>query len=77
MAARQTFPFPGLVGWFATAAVVVGYDAWAARSHHPTMSRTLGHYLRQPVLGPILAGAWCGLSYHLLINEHFNADELL
>lgn len=66
---EQTFPFPGLYGWAATAAVVVAYDSWAAVTGHATMSRTLGHYLRRPVVGPIIAGAWAGLCYHLLIEE--------
>ena len=60
---------PGLVGWAITAAAVVGFDLWAHFTNHPTMSRTLGHYLGQPVLGPILAGAWAGLSYHLVVEE--------
>ena len=70
---RQTFPFPGLYGWLATAAVVVGYDAWAILTDRPTMSRTLGHYLHRPVLGPVLAGTWAGLAYHLLVEERLTA----
>lgn len=66
---KQTYPLPGLYGWAATFAVVVGYDIWASSSGHPTMSRTLGHYLRRPVTGPIIAAAWAGLTYHLLIME--------
>lgn len=74
--ARETYPLPGLIGWAVTLGSVVVYDTWASVSGHPTMSRTLGHYLRRPVLGPILAGAWLGLGYHLLVSEHFNADRL-
>lgn len=63
------YPFPGLIGWVATAVVVVGFDWWAASHRRPTMSRTLGHYLSQPITGPVLAGAWAGLAYHLLVEE--------
>ena len=72
---RQTFPFPGLYGWLATFGVVAVYDLWAAHTGHPTMSRTLGHYLHQPVTGPILAGAWAGLAYHLLVEERLVAID--
>lgn len=63
------FPLTGLIGWGITLASVVAYDTWAIATHRPTMSATLGHYLAHPVLGPVLAGAWAGLSYHLLIEE--------
>lgn len=68
-ARRETYPFPGLTGWIITLGTVVAYDWWAIASKRPTMSSTLGHYLARPVLGPILAGASLGLSYHLLIEE--------
>jgi hypothetical protein len=68
-AARDTYPFPGLAGWAATLGVVVAYDTWAIRGARPTMSRTLGHYLAKPLLGPVLAGSVLGLGYHLLIEE--------
>lgn len=68
-------PFPGLLGWIATAAVVVAYDIWAVRHREPTMSRTLGNYLSQPVLGPALAGAFTGLAYHLLVNERLTSID--
>ncbi len=70
-----TYPLPGLVGWAATIGSVVAYDLWAARTGRPTMSNTLGHYLAHPVLGPVLAGAWAGLSYHLLIEELWPAFQ--
>lgn len=60
---------PGLYGWIAVAAVVVATDVLLIKHHKPTMSRTLGHYLGHPLFGPVLAGAWSGLSYHLLIEE--------
>lgn len=63
----------GLVGWAVTLGTVVAYDTWAIRTKHPTMSATLGAGLRHPVLGPVLAGAWGGLTYHLLVNEAFPA----
>ena len=66
---RTSFPLPGLIGWAATAATVTGFDVWASLTGRPTMSRTLGHYLAHPLLGPILAGAWSGLTYHLLVEE--------
>ncbi len=59
----------GLVGWAATTTSVVVYDVWAAKTGHPTMSRTLGHYLAHPIAGPVLAGCWMGLTYHLLVEE--------
>ncbi len=75
---RETYPFPGLYGWLATFGIVVAYDLWATSHKRPTMSRTLGHYLHQPVTGPILAGAWAGLAYHLLVEERLvNLDEAL
>lgn len=75
---KQTYPLPGLYGWAATAAVVVIYDRWAIVNQRPTMSRTLGHYLHRPILGPVLAGAWAGLCYHLLVEERFTAiDQVL
>lgn len=66
---KQTFPFPGLYGWMATFGVVAAYDAWAMNTGRPTMSRTLGFYLHKPILGPLFAGAWAGLCYHLLVEE--------
>jgi hypothetical protein len=65
----QRFSKVGLVGWGITLGSVVSYDVWASRTGHPTMSRTLGHFLAHPVWGPVLAGSWCGLTYHLLIEE--------
>lgn len=65
----KPFSKVGLIGWAFTLGSVVGFDTWAIRTKNPTMSRTLGHYLARPVLGPVLAGAWCGLSYHLLAEE--------
>jgi hypothetical protein len=59
----------GLVGWAVTTGSVVVYDAWALKTKRPTMSRTLGHYLAHPIVGPVLAGIWMGLSYHLLVEE--------
>jgi hypothetical protein len=77
-AEKETFPFPGLYGWTATAAVVVAFDVWAEKTGHPTMSRTLGWYLHRPVTGPILAGAWAALAYHLLVEERLTAlDQAL
>jgi hypothetical protein len=74
----DVYPFPGLYGWMMTAAVVVGFDVWAHFNDRPTMSRTMGHFLAQPVLGPILAGAWSALAYHLLIEERLtNIDSVL
>lgn len=66
---KETYPFPGLYGWMATFAVVVIYDGWAIRNGRPTMSRTLGRYLHKPIIGPVFAGAWAGLCYHLLVEE--------
>lgn len=75
---HETYPCPGLYGWAATFGVVIAYDLWAARTGHPTMSRTLGYYLHKPILGPIFAGAWAGLAYHLLVEERLsNLDEAL
>ena len=65
----EKFPKVGLVGWAVTLGSVVVYDTWAIKTKHPTMSATLGHYLPEPILGPVLAGAWAGLSYHLIIEE--------
>lgn len=66
---KQTYPFPGLWGWMATFGVVAVYDVWATKTGRPTMSKTLGHYLHRPIVGPIMAGAWAGLAYHLLVEE--------
>lgn len=66
---KDTYPFPGAIGWAITLGSVVAYDWWAIKSKRPTMSKTLGHYLAYPVLGPFLAAASLGLSYHLLIEE--------
>jgi hypothetical protein len=66
---KATYPFPGLYGWAATLGAVVAYDGWALLTRRPTMSRTLGHYLAHPILGPVLAGATSGLAYHLLVEE--------
>lgn len=60
---------PGVIGWGAMVAFAVAYDIVASRSGHLTLSRTLGKGLSHPVLGPVLAGAVGGLSYHLLISE--------
>lgn len=77
-AISPSFPFPGLYGWAATFGVVAAFDAWAMATGRPTMSRTLGHYLHQPILGPVLAGAWAGLAYHLLVEERLtNLDAVL
>lgn len=75
---KQTFPFPGLYGWMATFGIVVAYDAWAMKTKRPTMSRTLGFYLHKPILGPLFAGAWSALAYHLLVEERLvQLDEAL
>jgi len=77
--AKGSFNNVGIVGWAATTASVVAYDAWAIKTGRPTMSRTLGHYLAHPIAGPILAGVWMGLSYHLLVEEllpAFMADRI-
>lgn len=75
---KQPYPFPGLWGWVATLATVVIADMELAKRGYPTMSRTLGHYLHKPILGPILAGAWAGLAYHLLVEERLiQLDEAL
>jgi hypothetical protein len=65
----MAFPKIAFAGWAATLGAVVVYDTWAIKNKRPTMSATMGHYLAHPVLGPVLAGAWCGLSFHLLIEE--------
>ena len=65
----KPFSRVGLIGWGATLGVVVAYDVWAIKTRHPTMSATLGHALAHPVLGPVLAGAYSGLGYHLLVEE--------
>ncbi len=59
----------GLIGWAATAVVVAGYEAWALKTRHPTLSATFGAGLRHPALGPLLAGAVGALSWHLLVEE--------
>ena len=66
--------YPGVFGWAAVAAVVVGADVVLVKKHYPTMSRTLGYGLRKPIVGPVLAGAWLGLTYHLVIEEILDAD---
>lgn len=65
--------YPGVLGWVAVAVVVVVADVELATHHKPTMSRTIGEGLRHPILGPILAGGWLGLSYHLVVEELLNA----
>lgn len=72
---RRGYPLVGLVGWGVTFGAVIGYDTWAHFAHRPTMSATLGHYLAHPILGPVLAGAWAGLTYHLLIEELWPAFQ--
>lgn len=72
MVRRDSFPAPGVYGWLAVAGVVVSYDTWAIRAGRPTMSRTLGHYLKHPIIGPMLAGVWMGLTYHLLTEERLS-----
>lgn len=69
MPKTETFPWPGLAGWIATAVPVIAYDTWAVVTGRPTMSRTLGHYLARPVVGPLLAGFGGALGYHLFIEE--------
>jgi hypothetical protein len=59
----------GITGWLSVLAGVVCIDVWLIRHKRPTMSRTLGHFLSDPLVGPVLAGAWAGLTYHLLIEE--------
>lgn len=60
---------PGIIGWGSMVAFAVVFDVVAARKGHLTLSRTLGKSLSHPVLGPVLAGAFCGLGYHLYIGE--------
>jgi hypothetical protein len=76
----ETFPFPGAYGWALLNVAWIGYDLWATkyqeargRAEKPTMSRTLGFYLHQPILGPVLAGVLAGFLYHLLVNERLTA----
>lgn len=77
-AEKETFPFPGLWGWLAVFGVVAAFDVWAIETGRATLSRTLGYYLHRPVTGPILAGGWAGLAYHLLVEERLTAlDQAL
>lgn len=69
MAREQPYPFPGAAGWGLVLGATVAYDWWAIKTGRPTMSRTLGHHLARPVLGPVLAGGLLGLAYHLLGEE--------
>jgi hypothetical protein len=65
----MAFPKIAFAGWAATLGAVVVYDTWAIKNKRPTMSATMGHYLARPIVGPVVAGAWCGLTYHLLVEE--------
>jgi hypothetical protein len=62
---------PGILAWIVTCMVPTAFDLWAVHCdpERPTQSRTLGHFLAHPVIGPVLAGIFCGLGYHLLVNE--------
>lgn len=67
--------YPGIYFWAGIVAYVVASDETLVQIiKKPTMSRTLGEGLRHPLLGPVLAGAWMGLTYHLLISEILDAD---
>jgi hypothetical protein len=72
---RHFDAWPGTWGWLVVAATVIVTDLYLVAHHEPTMSRTLGHYLGHPVLGPMMAGAWAGLSYHLLVEELITSRE--
>lgn len=63
--------YPGIGLWLGIVLYVVVGDLLLAHNHKPTMSRTYGHFLRHPLLGPILAGIWGGLAWHLTVSEPF------
>jgi hypothetical protein len=49
--------------------LVSGVDTWLILKKKPTMSKTMGVALKHPASSAIVAGAWLGLTYHLLIGE--------
>lgn len=63
-------PIPGVIAWATVGMVAIIVDLLLIRYHKPTMSRTLGHFLRTP-FGPVVAGLVGGLSWHLLEAEPF------
>jgi len=65
----KPFSRVGLIGWGATLGVVVAYDTWAICTKRPTMSASMGRVLAHPLLGPVVAAAWGGLTYHLVALE--------
>jgi hypothetical protein len=63
--------YPGIYAWALILATVIVADTLLIRAHKPTMSRTWGHALRNPILGPVLVGLWRGLDWHLNEEEPF------
>lgn len=70
MKSKRFDPRPGILCWVLLLATAIACDSVLIWRKKPTMSRTLGHYLRTP-FGPILAGLVGGLSWHLLEAEPF------
>lgn len=61
----------GLAGTIA--AYVLAYDLTAGAQGWPTISAQLHTWLQAQISGPVVAGAWFGISvglaYHFLINR--------
>lgn len=70
-ATRWTRWLPGIMAWLATCAVPAAFDEWATTRcpQRPTQSRTLGHFLPNQIIGPVLFGVFCALGYHLFVEE--------
>ena len=52
---------------------ILGYDLWAEKTNHATMSAQIHVWMQSQLTGPIVVGLWFGIStalmYHFLINK--------
>jgi hypothetical protein len=66
----------GILGWAATAVVVIAYDYWAMNSHHQTMSNAFKNGLfRRSTFFPTLVG-WAILTWHLFHPPSLRKTDL-
>lgn len=51
---------------------VLAYDLWAHYTNHLTMTAQFQKWLRESIMGPVIAGLWVGLfigvTYHFIIK---------
>ena len=66
----------GIIGWIATAAVVVIFDFWAIKLNKQTMSSAFKQGLFRKHTFLFVAGGWLILTWHLIHPEKLKHTDL-